>query len=218
MNALVIVAKKQSEEQQCDFIHSLKDIAEVVALDDFESVKEAAARQKYKVVIMMTYGDSFPSSWKITELQTNCPTVILTGAKNINLFSIQAFIESFQENDTPDIDNPLFRKSLQYIEENLHENDLSLTKVASFIYVSRCHYSRMFNKYLGTGFKEYIMTKRIQRAKLLLRKGQPVTEVCYSVGYNDLTHFSRVFRKLVGVNPSTYRLSNRKESYSGGKQ
>ncbi|UFJ42425.1 AraC family transcriptional regulator [Brevibacillus humidisoli] len=218
MNALVVVSKKQSEDLQCEFIHSLSEKAEVLVLEDFRGVKDAVSKQKYRVVILMTYGDSFPESWKMTELQVDCPTVILTNAKNINLFSIQSFIESFEENDTPDIDNPLFRKSLKYIEENLHENDLSLTKVASFIYVSRCHYSRMFNKYLGTGFKEYIMTKRIQRAKLLLKKGQPVTEVCYSVGYNDLTHFSRVFRKLVGVNPSTYRLSNRKVSYSGGKQ
>lgn len=218
MSALVVISKTKSEELQCENIHSLSEKAEILVLEDFADVQKAVVKQKYKVIILVTYSESFPKSWKIMDISVDCPTVILTSAKNINLFTIQSFIESFVENDTPDIDNPLFRKSLKYIEENLHENDLSLTKVAQFIYVSRCHYSRMFNKYLGTGFKEYVMTRRIQRAKLLLQKGQPVTEVCYSVGYNDLTHFSRVFRKLVGVNPSTYRLSNRKLAKTGGKQ
>jgi YesN/AraC family two-component response regulator len=108
---------------------------------------------------------------------------------------------------------PLLFKSLEYIEENLCENDLSLEGVASSVYVSRCHYSRLFKEHFGFGFKEYIMNKRIQKAKVMLQEGQPVTDVCYAVGYGDLTHFGRVFKKLVGVNPSVYRLNNGQEPF-----
>ena len=47
--------------------------------------------------------------------------------------------------------------------------------------------------------------KRMRKAVQLLEQGFQVTEVCYSVGYNDLTHFSREFKKMFGAKPSCYR-------------
>lgn len=77
--------------------------------------------------------------------------------------------------------------------------------MASKAYVSKCYYSRIFQKYVGKGFKEYVIDKRIQKAKLLLQKGNSVTDVCFSIGYSDLTHFARIFKRIVGVNPSIYK-------------
>ncbi|GAA4726618.1 helix-turn-helix transcriptional regulator [Brevibacillus fulvus] len=209
---VVVVNNGKLDDSQIESIELISKKVNVLVTDDFVQVCEIVAKHKYKIVIIMTYAESFPDTWKINEIRCNSPVVILAGAKDFNLFSLRSFIETFEEETDVTTDNPLFRKSLMYIEENLHENDLSLTKAASLAYMSRCHYSRMFQKYLGTGFKQYVMTKRIQRAKALLQKGRLVTEVCYSVGYNDLTHFSRVFRKKVGVNPSTYRLQKAESS------
>jgi YesN/AraC family two-component response regulator len=154
---------------------------------------------------MMTKELAFPVEWKVNELQIMNPIMIMAGVNQPSMSLLLSFIDSLDTINVPDETNALLMESLSFIEENLYEEDLSLEKVASHIYVSRCHYSRMFHKHFGTSFKKYVMKKRIQKAKVLLQKGKPVTEVCYLVGYNDLTHFGRVFKKLVGVKPSVYR-------------
>src|SRR5262245_63330417 len=72
--------------------------------------------------------------------------------------------------------------------------------------MSAGHFSRAFKLAYGESPYSYLMTRRIERAMALLRRGDlNVTEVCFAVGCSSLGTFSTRFTELVGVPPSTYR-------------
>src|SRR5262245_56858839 len=72
--------------------------------------------------------------------------------------------------------------------------------------MSAGHFSRAFKLAYGESPYSYLMTRRIERAMALLRRGDlNVTEVCFAVGCSSLGTFSTRFTELVGVAPSTYR-------------
>jgi YesN/AraC family two-component response regulator len=64
----------------------------------------------------------------------------------------------------------------------------------------------MFKKATGLTFTDYLGRVRVERAKgLLLDPNRRISEVAYEVGFGSLTHFNRIFRKLVGESPTDYR-------------
>ncbi|MEU2613658.1 helix-turn-helix transcriptional regulator [Micromonospora sp. NPDC007271] len=83
---------------------------------------------------------------------------------------------------------------------------LDVEALARGVNMSAGHLSREFRLAYGESPYAYLMTRRIERAMALLRRGDlSVTEVCFAVGCGSLGTFSTRFTELVGVSPSTYR-------------
>jgi transcriptional regulator GlxA family with amidase domain len=83
---------------------------------------------------------------------------------------------------------------------------LDVEALAAGEHMSAGHLSRQFRLAYGESPYSYLMTRRIERAMALLRRGDlSVTEVCFAVGCSSLGTFSTRFTELVGVPPSTYR-------------
>lgn len=83
---------------------------------------------------------------------------------------------------------------------------LDVEALAAGVHMSAGHLSRQFKAAYGESPYSYLMTRRIERAMMLLRRGDlTVTEVCFAVGCSSLGTFSTRFSELVGVPPSTYR-------------
>lgn len=83
---------------------------------------------------------------------------------------------------------------------------LNLESLARGAHMSAGHLSREFKRIYGESPYSYLMTRRIERAMTLLRRGDlTVTEVCFAVGSSSLGTFSTRFTELVGVPPSVYR-------------
>jgi AraC-like DNA-binding protein len=83
---------------------------------------------------------------------------------------------------------------------------LDVAALARGVYMSAGHLSRQFRLAYGESPYAYLMTRRIERAMALLRRGDlSVTEVCFEVGCSSLGTFSTRFTELVGVPPSVYR-------------
>ncbi|ORB27112.1 AraC family transcriptional regulator [Mycolicibacterium parafortuitum] len=83
---------------------------------------------------------------------------------------------------------------------------LDVAALARDVHMSTGHLSRQFKAAYGESPYSYLMTRRIERAMALLRRGdQSVTEVCFAVGCSSLGTFSTRFTELVGVPPSVYR-------------
>jgi AraC-like DNA-binding protein len=83
---------------------------------------------------------------------------------------------------------------------------LDVEALARDAHMSPGHFSRRFRAAYGESPYSYLMTRRIERAMALLRRGElGVTEVCFAVGCSSLGTFSTRFTELVGVPPSTYR-------------
>jgi AraC-like DNA-binding protein len=83
---------------------------------------------------------------------------------------------------------------------------LDVEALARGVYMSAGHLSRQFRRAYGESPYAYLMTRRVERAMALLRRGDlSVTEVCFAVGCSSLGTFSSRFTELVGVPPSVYR-------------
>ena len=83
---------------------------------------------------------------------------------------------------------------------------LDVAAIARAAFMSPAHFSRQFRAAYGETPYSYLMTRRIERAKALLRRGDvPVTDVCYAVGFASPGSFSSRFTELAGVSPSEYR-------------
>lgn len=83
---------------------------------------------------------------------------------------------------------------------------LDVGAIARAAHMSKAHFSRQFRAAYGETPYSYLMTRRIERAKAMLRGGQmTVTEVCMAVGCASLGSFSARFTELVGQTPSAYR-------------
>jgi AraC-like DNA-binding protein len=83
---------------------------------------------------------------------------------------------------------------------------LDVEALARGVHLSAGHLSRVFRAVYGESPYSYLMTRRIERAMTLLRRGDlTVTEVCFEVGCSSLGTFSTRFSELVGISPSKYR-------------
>jgi len=83
---------------------------------------------------------------------------------------------------------------------------LDVPALARTAFMSTAHFSRRFREAYSETPYSYLMTRRIERAKALLRLGDlSVTEVCFAVGCTSLGSFSTRFTELVGETPSAYR-------------
>jgi len=98
------------------------------------------------------------------------------------------------------------QKVIDYIEAHYWE-DIRLEQIEASIHMSKFYLAKIFHETTGMTIFDYVMSRRISQAKLLFRHDQnsSVTSVCHLVGFKNLAHFSRVFKKLVGVSPSEYR-------------
>ena len=86
---------------------------------------------------------------------------------------------------------------------------LDVPALARAAFMSPAHFSRQFRAAYGETPYSYLMTRRIERAKTLLRRGDlSVTDVCFAVGCSSLGTFSTRFTELVGETPSAYRARN----------
>ncbi|MBD2865319.1 AraC family transcriptional regulator [Paenibacillus oceani] len=101
----------------------------------------------------------------------------------------------------------LVREVIEFIERHFAD-DLRLENMEAEFYTSKYHLSRIFREVTGLSIFEYLCHKRIEQAKWLLHEHaceHAVSDICYRVGYNHPAHFSRVFKKLVGMSPNQYR-------------
>src|SRR5271154_4181270 len=86
-----------------------------------------------------------------------------------------------------------------------YAHPLEVAALARAALMSSAHFSRKFRATYGETPYAYLMTRRIERAKSLLRQGQSVTDTCVAVGCTSLGSFSSRFTEIVGVTPSEYR-------------
>ena len=99
----------------------------------------------------------------------------------------------------------IVNNAIEYIKEH-YADKLRLSDVADEIYVSQWHLSKLINKHTGSNFSEILNGIRIEKAKQLLKDpALKIYDIAEQVGFSDLTHFSRVFKKLEGISANEYR-------------
>ncbi len=95
---------------------------------------------------------------------------------------------------------------IQRINARLDDNRLSVKELASQVYLSETHFRRIFQQAFGVSPIAFLRKRRIDRACVLLRTtDMSVKEIVQQCGFSDTSFFSRVFHKIAGLTPATYR-------------
>lgn len=114
-------------------------------------------------------------------------------------------MRSSLEGEGPSAGNFIVQKALIYMKEH-HQENLKLEQVANQVYVSQWHLSKLLNAYTKRSYSQILNGYRIEQAKLLLRDPSlRVSDIALRSGFVDVPHFSRVFKKKVGVSATEYR-------------
>jgi AraC-like DNA-binding protein len=96
-------------------------------------------------------------------------------------------------------------KARQFIEQHSTE-EISLTKVARAVNISPTHLSEKFKQVTGVNFVDYVARSRFDKARELLADGDlRISEIAFEVGFQSLSQFNRVFKRLSGKSPTAYR-------------
>ena len=131
--------------------------------------------------------------------QDSALTLLKIFAQHLSILSNQVMVQ--QENAEP----PVITKAKEYIRAHQTE-ELRLGQVAKAVNTSTFYFCKMFRKIAGVNFTDYLSRVRIEKSKeMLLNPNLRISEIAYEVGFQSLTHFNRVFKRIVGQAPTVYR-------------
>ncbi len=126
-------------------------------------------------------------------------------ATKILLMLNEMFLDSNKDYTyTVKYENQNLVKALNFINENYHK-ELTLEIIAKNIFISQNELCSIFKKHLGTTVKKYITSRRITKAKQLLKKGKTVSETAALCGFEDYSSFIRAFGRVTGMSPGKYK-------------
>lgn len=94
-----------------------------------------------------------------------------------------------------------------YMDNNFNEK-LNLTLFSRIRFVSKYHLLRLFKRYYGQTPNQYLIDKRIEKAKEFIKDGLSISDTCYEVGFESLSSFSSLFKRKTGFTPRAYQKRN----------
>lgn len=167
------------------------EVCVLTGFRDFDYAKEAIRLGVTRFLLKPSNMDEIEEA--ITVMCANLAKKGITGEENKEEPEISAS-SSF-----------IVKNALEYMEEN-YTQKLTLAEVAEKTYVSQWHLSKLLNRHTGKSFSEILNHVRIEQAKKLLKDPSlRIGDISEQVGFLDLAHFSRVFKKQEGVSANEYR-------------
>lgn len=141
--------------------------------------------------------------------KTLTSNLVHSSDSDINYFKIQSIIQYICDSiDKTQITSEklLAQNVVAYINDNYHEYDLCLEKLADIFQRSTGYLSRIIKQEIGESYVNHLTKLRINKAKSLLKEEtQSVNSICEKVGYINVSHFIKMFKKSTGITPARYR-------------
>ena len=196
MNGLAMIAAVKSE-------FPLMQIAILTGYRDFDYAKEAIHLGVTRFLLKPSKHDELEEA--ITAMTDKLRKYGVSGIESEN----KDDQNGEAQDDDAILENPassfIVNNALKFIRDNYKEK-LKLVDVADHIYVSQWHLSKLLNKHTGKNFSEILNGIRIDKAKELLKDpAYRIVDIAEAVGFLDLAHFSRVFKKTCGISANDYR-------------
>ena len=115
----------------------------------------------------------------------------------------------FVQSTKPSKDADFGKKIMEYIIAN-YASKISSRNIANELYMEHSSFCRTFKKTFGCCFTDYILDYRLEKAKTFLAStALPITEIAFSVGFNDCSYFCKVFKERIGTTPLSFKKSDR---------
>ena len=113
--------------------------------------------------------------------------------------------ELYTKNIETERTNETVSNIIGYINNNYYE-DINLETISEKFYISPCYFSRIFKQTTNYSYVDYLNNVRIKEAqKLLTRTDMNITSISEKVGYKSSTHFGRIFKKITGISPTSFK-------------
>lgn len=135
----------------------------------------------------------------IASIQLDCYSMILKVLQIVE-YSLEISSPSSPSNTSG---NPM-QEVLHYVNDHYTEN-LSVSSISRYFHMSESFLSHSFKEYTNKGLYEYILYKRILKAKELMCMDISLTEIAFQCGFSDYSNFLRIFKKIAGESPRSYR-------------
>ncbi|MEZ0536731.1 response regulator [Caldicellulosiruptoraceae bacterium PP1] len=189
---------------------------ETVINELYVNYREAYGMQniKYKIIkliIMLLTESNINKKDILSEIEESIITLINTQDNNLLIEMKSTILKIISENKTNQekiLSNDIISAVINYLKDN-YTNEISLSQISSQYNLSSYYFSKLFKKSLGINFKEYITRLRVNKATELLRTTNlSIKEISYAVGFDDPNYFVKIFKKVTGSTPTSYRVSN----------
>ncbi|MGI6684949.1 MAG: AraC family transcriptional regulator [Bacillota bacterium] len=142
---------------------------------------------------LMDYGESYPLM-----LESISTQIVFQLIRDMN-------IDSSAKRNKLNKENKYIIKAIEFMQ-NYYSSNITINDICSMIYLSPCHFKRLFKEYTGRTPYQYLMFIRIERAKEILSEERySIEEVARMCGFVNSGHFSTAFKRIVGMSPSEYR-------------
>mgnify|MGYP002681155705 FL=1 len=124
----------------------------------------------------------------------------------------QGQTEKIEQIEVKGNNDALMDRIMKCINDNLDNADFNVERLTDEVGISRAQLHRKMKEIAGVSTGEFIRNIRLEQAARLIEEGKiNITQVAYSVGFNNQTHFSTVFKKHFGTTPTEYAETKRKQ-------
>ena len=134
------------------------------------------------------------------------PAPLIAETNGLLLFIIAQFFKS--ATDRKRIEDERIGEVINYIRTNLNKK-LAVSDLAKHCFLSEDHFGRLFKKEMSCLPNDYVQRKKIEAAQIMLAgdDNRSIKDIAYSLAFENLSYFNRVFKKITGLTPSQYRKS-----------
>ncbi|MDR2918856.1 MAG: AraC family transcriptional regulator [Tannerella sp.] len=147
--------------------------------------------------------DNTPQLMQNINLHGQNPLHIIMETKGILFQLLSRFLEHAKDKYTTT--DTRIRKTIRYIRKNI-EKRITMEELTSICFISKDHFIRLFKKEMQITPVQYIHQKKIERAQLMLTtSNQAIKDIAYSLSFDNVYYFNRVFKRITGITPSEYK-------------
>lgn len=192
---IVIQIRPEVMQQWISDFPEMKTIAGLVERSKYGIKFEGSIKEKIKG-ILLNMKDLQPFEKKIGILQV---LNLLGETEDYQLLNEKAIIA-----DLVSKHRSRLQKIFTYVEHHYHE-EIDIETVAGLVSISVPSFCNYFKKTTHITFTEFVNRYRIQKACLFLQQDKTIAQVCFECGFNNVTYFNKIFRKIINKTPSDFR-------------